>query len=182
MMARTAKKPAKPLTAEQRDVAEGHMNVAYGRTRRWIRRYPWLRDEIRSAAGLALMETVADYAPDQEWPLVAKICWKVDCRVLDMVRKRAPLGHRNHNWEGPIPKTVQLGSLPEGLHPYEEAARDIPEISLSCLNPREREIVKLAFWDGMSQKDIAKKLGIAQSRVSCSYQAALKQLKFAMTG
>jgi len=49
--------------------------------------------------------------------------------------------------------------------------------ALESLNPREREVISLRFFDDMSQAKIAKRLNISQMHVSRLQQRALKRLR-----
>lgn len=64
-------------------------------------------------------------------------------------------------------------SLTDAAHadPEVEAARDemlalLRELVATALTPRQREIVDLYFTDGLSQAEIAERLGISQQVVS----------------
>ncbi len=48
--------------------------------------------------------------------------------------------------------------------------------ALVCLNPREREIVRLRFFDDLSQSEVAERLGMSQMHVSRLQQRALGRL------
>ena len=49
--------------------------------------------------------------------------------------------------------------------------------SLQCLNERERAIIQLKFYSGLSQTEIAERLGISQMHVSRLQRNALGKLK-----
>ncbi|MBC8104615.1 MAG: SigB/SigF/SigG family RNA polymerase sigma factor [Cytophagales bacterium] len=53
--------------------------------------------------------------------------------------------------------------------------------ALESLNPREREVISLRFFDDMSQAKIASKLNISQMHVSRLQQRALKRLREMLT-
>ena len=55
--------------------------------------------------------------------------------------------------------------------------RDVLERAMSHLNPRERAIMAMRFYDEMSQSEIAKRLGISQMHVSRLQRAALEHLR-----
>jgi RNA polymerase sigma-B factor len=54
------------------------------------------------------------------------------------------------------------------------------ECALQCVKPRERTIIYLRFYSGLSQADIAQRLGISQMHVSRLLRAALLQLRSTM--
>ena len=49
--------------------------------------------------------------------------------------------------------------------------------ALTCLSPRERTIVYMKFYRGLSQTNIAKRLGISQMHVSRLQRHALGKLR-----
>jgi len=57
-----------------------------------------------------------------------------------------------------------LGSADEGFERAEERA--VLHRGLAALAPREREIVRLRFYEGLSQREIAERVGISQMHVS----------------
>ncbi len=65
--------------------------------------------------------------------------------------------------DGAEPAEV-LGSADEGFERAEERA--VLHHGLAALPPREREIVRLSFYEGLSQREIAARVGISQMHVS----------------
>ena len=55
--------------------------------------------------------------------------------------------------------------------------RDVLSRAMEHLNPRERSILAMRFYDELSQSEIAKRLGISQMHVSRLQRAALEQLR-----
>jgi RNA polymerase sigma-B factor len=55
--------------------------------------------------------------------------------------------------------------------------RDVLQRAMAHLNPRERAIMAMRFYDELSQSEIAKRLGISQMHVSRLQRAALEQLR-----
>ena len=55
--------------------------------------------------------------------------------------------------------------------------RDLLRRAMQHLNPRERAIMAMRFYDELSQSEIAKRLGISQMHVSRLQRAALEQLR-----
>lgn len=59
-------------------------------------------------------------------------------------------------------------------------AQHICHRGLSALRPRERRIVALRFWGGLSQREIAEEVGISQMHVSRLLRGALAQMRGAI--
>ena len=49
--------------------------------------------------------------------------------------------------------------------------------ALACLNPRECEILRLRFFEDLSQSAVAERLGLSQMHVSRLQQRALDRLR-----
>ncbi len=58
--------------------------------------------------------------------------------------------------------------------------RELLGRAMQHLNPRERKIMAMRFYEEMSQSEIAKRLGISQMHVSRLQRAALEQLRQSM--
>ena len=68
-----------------------------------------------------------------------------------------------------------IGGEDPNLHRVE--MRDVLARAMEHLNPRERKILALRFYDELSQSEIAKRLGISQMHVSRLQRAAQEQLR-----
>ena len=55
--------------------------------------------------------------------------------------------------------------------------RDMLSELLDCLTERQREVVTAYFFDGLTQQQIADKLGVSQQAVDNTMRQALKKLK-----
>jgi RNA polymerase sigma-B factor len=86
----------------------------------------------------------------------------------------APLGGDAAE-EGSRQYAESVGGEDENLDRVE--LRDVLGRAMAHLNPRERSIMAMRFYDQMSQSEIAKKLGISQMHVSRLQRAALEQLR-----
>jgi RNA polymerase sigma-B factor len=51
---------------------------------------------------------------------------------------------------------------------------------LDCLAEREREIVRLRFWDGLTQREIADRVGVSQMHVSRLLRRSLVEMRAAL--
>ncbi len=59
-----------------------------------------------------------------------------------------------------------------------QAVKILKTIVSDKLTWRQKEIIMLYYYKGLSQRDIAKRLGISESAVSHTKSAALKRLKY----
>lgn len=77
--------------------------------------------------------------------------------------------------------TDRQAALASGDESYEQAEnRQVVLDLLDTLPEREREIVKLRFFDELSQSDIAERVGISQMHVSRLLRRSFEQMRAAM--
>lgn len=69
----------------------------------------------------------------------------------------------------------RVGSWDSDMHAW-ETYTDLAR-ALSCLNERDREILRLRFWEDQSQTQVAESLGLSQMHVSRLQARALARLK-----
>jgi RNA polymerase sigma-B factor len=83
-----------------------------------------------------------------------------------------PLGH-----EGSDDETMQdvLGTQDEGFSEIEDAV--FVEAGLDALDERDRRIIELRFFDGLTQSEIAAQIGISQMHVSRLLRRALYTMR-----
>ena len=83
-----------------------------------------------------------------------------------------PLGH-----EGATDETMQdvLGIDDRGFSEVEDTV--LVEAGLDALDERERRIVELRFFDGLTQSEIAAQIGISQMHVSRLLRRALHTMR-----
>ena len=69
----------------------------------------------------------------------------------------------------------RVGVWDSNMHNW-EAYTDLTR-ALSCLNPREQEVLRLRYWEDQSQSQVAAHLGLSQMHVSRLQARALAGLK-----
>jgi len=69
----------------------------------------------------------------------------------------------------------QIGGADEGFDHVTDA--DVVEGMIAKLPPREQEIVRLRFYDELSQSDIAERVGISQMHVSRLLRRSFEQMR-----
>jgi RNA polymerase sigma-B factor len=60
--------------------------------------------------------------------------------------------------------------------------RELLRLGLDALSPREQEIVRLRFFDGLTQREIAEQVGISQMHVSRLIRKSLDEIRDALEG
>jgi RNA polymerase sigma-B factor len=89
----------------------------------------------------------------------------------DRVPLDAPAGGRD---EEMLPLAERLGHEDRGFERVED--RGTVASVLPVLTPREREVITLRFFGGLSQTEIAERIGVSQMQVSRVLRAALTRL------
>ena len=69
----------------------------------------------------------------------------------------------------------QIGGADEGFDHVTDA--DVVEGMIAKLPPREQEIVRLRFYEELSQSDIAERVGISQMHVSRLLRRSFDQMR-----
>src|SRR3989344_2529411 len=133
-------------------------------------------DDLAQAGRMALLAEGHKYDPERG-TFEAFARWKVRCRMLDHLRD---LRYRD------IPAPLRSDKEPASrdADPFEATARSqqIGRLmgGIHRLSRRKQLAIKLYFFDGVDQKEIAEILGIRQPMVSKLIKEALGALKAAM--
>ena len=98
-------------------------------------------------------------------------------RAIDRVRSRSAHHKRLHKWHmktQAIAATppLEFASLTERIHCVQQA--------LTNLSTKERKILEIAYYDGLSQSEISQRLDIPLGTVKTCSRRALKKLRHAL--
>lgn len=114
-------------------------------------------------------------------PTIQEIAEATRCSVDEVAEaQQAGTGYRAASLDAPVgeeglPRGESMGQFDDGFA-LADARHDV-RTGLLALRPRERRIIALRFWGGMSQREIAEDLGISQMHVSRLVRAALAQMR-----
>ncbi len=147
----------------------------YGVALRILRRRD-LADEVIQEVYVRIWNSAAAFDPARASP----ITWMVTIarnRALDEVRRVAPL---------------PIEEAPEALHVADDAmsaserveiASDLERLRtcLDGLEPERRDIVRLAYLDGLSRKELSLRFGHPPGTIKTWLHRSLKQLKACLT-
>jgi len=156
-----------PLTDEQRDLAGEHASVVRGATRRWIGRFPWLRDEIISDAGIALLRAARDYRTDTG-RLFAVFAWRsIQWQMAKTIRR----GHERI--------TEQITEYNEPVwHDRDDRSTPKTVEQMIANLPTDRNLAMwLAFRCDLRQRYIAKLLKSRLLDVKAMRIGSMRQLR-----
>jgi RNA polymerase sigma factor (sigma-70 family) len=100
-------------------------------------------------------------------------------RAVDLVRKQASFNALPDQLEAVAPRAVSAESTDDDVA-LREARRKV-QAALATLSRAEREVVDLAYWGGLTQSQIATRLGIPSGTVKSRTFSALKRLREALS-
>lgn len=114
-------------------------------------------------------------------PTISELAAETNVTVDDVAEAlRAGAGYRATSLDTPAGDDgLCLGDgfgEEDGDYEAVDARHDVQR-GLAALRPRERQIVALRFWGGLSQREIAEAVGISQMHVSRLLRAALHQMR-----
>jgi RNA polymerase sigma factor FliA len=165
---------------ERNALAERHMALVFdkARTLHGRLRFPTsdvTTEELAGNGMLGLLRAADRYEPGRGLQFATYASHVITGAMLDELR-RSTRYHRSTKTPQPLPQSLDapvfdgeattVGDLlPGGDSPEDHVdALDI-EVALGCLLPRERAVVHMYFWEGRSQDEIGKVLGVTGSRV-----------------
>ncbi len=144
------------------------------------------REELMGVAYLACLEAEGDYDPVQGLPLQHFLLQRTLSALLSHYRREWRFASRC-TFPDPVDLGNETGSKP--LDPPDpESAAFVNRVclsvdvrrALSSLTARERQVLMMVFWDGMSERDIAARIGVALSTVCVYKDRALRKLRRAI--
>jgi RNA polymerase sigma-B factor len=155
-----------------------------GEVRRHFRDTAWALHVPRALQELALrVNRLADELEHDTGrpPTPADIAERGRLRVDEVLEGREVLCSRNgvpldapDEDEPGLGHADRLGAPDAGFRRVENA--QTVQWLLSLLDPRDREIVRLRFWEDLTQAEIAGRLGVSQMQVSRRLQRALERM------
>jgi RNA polymerase sigma-B factor len=147
------------------------------RDRGWMMRVPRDVQELTGRITIAREKLLADLSRS---PTAVELARALDCdedRVQEALAAAA--AYRTLSLDQPfMDGTGPLESLGDDDCGFERAeARAMLADSLHELAPREREIVRLRFYEGLTQREIAERIGISQMHVSRLIRRTVERLR-----
>ena len=128
--------------------------------------------------GLPEKQTVPAEALDQmEWSVVVALRGEERAAENNMNRKGDRTGNRKYAYEDGTDPWEQLENQTEDAVLERIIQQDSIAELLGCLTDRQRQIVKLYFFEQLTQQQIADALGIRQQSVTDALRAALKRMR-----
>ncbi len=146
-------------------------------------------DDLVSAGAIGLMQAVDRFQPSRGLRFGTYARHRIWGAMLDFLRGEDPLSRaerrevRAASADRPSAVTISLEELPafdpRGAHctSYTFADRIDLERARQCLSARERKVVSLLFDLDWSNREVARELGVNESRVSQIKHAALSKLR-----
>ncbi|MEL6139563.1 MAG: sigma-70 family RNA polymerase sigma factor [Cyanobacteria bacterium J06628_6] len=96
-------------------------------------------------------------------------------RALDRVRSRGAKSRLAHRWHHSQVSSAMTNNPLENAHQSEQVQR--VRQALMTLTPTEREVLEIAYYEGLSQSQVAQRLNIPLGTVKTRSRTALKKLR-----
>jgi RNA polymerase sigma-B factor len=147
------------------------------RDRGWMMRVPREVQELSGKIGIARERLVCDLARSPTVGELARATGADEDRVLEALA--AAQAYRTLSLDQPFEDgTGPLEAIGNDDLGFERAeARAMLADGLHDLAPREREIVRLRYFEGLTQREIAEHIGISQMHVSRLIKRTVRELR-----
>ncbi|HEX2104495.1 MAG TPA: SigB/SigF/SigG family RNA polymerase sigma factor [Solirubrobacteraceae bacterium] len=138
------------------------------RDRGWMLRVPRDIQELSARVTRCRETLTREHGRSPTVGEVASALGESDERILDALR--AADAYRTMSLDEPLAGAESggvldaIGGEDDGFARAEERA--MLDIGLETLAPREREVVRLRYYEGMTQREIARAIGVSQMHVS----------------
>jgi RNA polymerase sigma-B factor len=151
------------------------------RDRGWMMRVPREVQELSGKLGVVRERLVCDLARSPTVAELARATGADEDRVLEALA--AAQAYRTLSLDQPFQDgTGPLEAIGDDDLGFEQAeARAMLADGLDELAPREREIVRLRYFEGLTQREIAEHIGISQMHVSRLIRRTVQQLRERIT-
>ncbi|MCW2984523.1 MAG: SigB/SigF/SigG family polymerase sigma factor [Conexibacter sp.] len=151
------------------------------RDRGWMMRVPREIQELSGRIGVVRERLVHDLSRSPTVAELARATGADEDRVSEALA--AAEAYRTLSLDQPfLDGTGPLEAIGDDDHGYERAeARAMLADGLHELAPREREIVRLRYYEGLTQREIAEHIGISQMHVSRLIRRTVQQLRDRIT-
>lgn len=185
---------------------EEHRLFAIKLARTRARRLPcWVatREELEAAALEGCWRGALNYTADDPTTYIyVCICGEMSDWIRRAIgRPKGQFAHRQRPlafseiWTDEVLESVTSGQ-PEGLGFDEEqlhartrlcaddyvSLKDLAELALSLLLDRQRKVIVLTFWEGLSLREVGERIGLSKSRTKAIYHTAIQRLRERMAG
>ena len=147
----------------------------YGTILRIVKRRD-IADDILQEAYVRIWNNAGAFDPERASP----ITWMATIarnRALDEVRKKAPSSTED------LPQGFEIRDPQMLISEQMEVADDYTRLQrcLDALDPQRRDIVKLAYLEGMSREELGQRFGHPATTIKTWLHRSLKQLKTCLT-
>lgn len=151
------------------------------RDRGWMMRVPRDVQELSGKIGAARERLLHDLSRSPTVAELARATGADEERVMEALA--AAEAYRTLSLDQPFQDgTGPLEAIGDDDHGFERAeARAMLADGLGELAPREREIVRLRYYEGLTQREIAEHIGISQMHVSRLIRRTVQQLRDRIT-
>jgi RNA polymerase sigma-70 factor (ECF subfamily) len=146
---------------------------------RRVLKEPAASEEVLQDVFLEIWREAAQYDPRRGSP-AAWIITKARTRAIDKLRS---MRRRDRTFVAPVDEAVARQNDPAAQDPGVAAEeRDVVRSALAQLSSSQRRVIELAFFEGLTQTEIAARLGEPLGTVKTRARSGLERLRSVLKG
>jgi len=151
--------------------------AAFGLIRR-VLRDPGAAEEVLQEVFWQIWREASQYDPRRGSP-EAWVLMRARSRAIDRLRS---MRRRERTFVTPVDESVARAAEREGETPGAAVDRGLVQSALVQLPPAQRRVIELAFFEGLTQSEIAARLGEPLGTVKTRARLGLERLRGVLKG
>ena len=145
------------------------------------------REDMEADGYMGLIDAATRFDPERGVQFITFARWRIDGAILDGIRRAAWGVSRRCGRVRLLPVPIEvLGDVPGGTEPDQvlESHWEAEALSaaVDALPPQMRQVVRLRFWEEMKVDDIARALGVTDTRIFQILKDARARLAASLKG
>jgi RNA polymerase sigma-70 factor (ECF subfamily) len=155
-----------------------HAAIVFGLARRILMRVEDAEEVVQDVFA-QVWRDAGRYVPERA-TVAGWIVMLARTRAIDRLRARNARPDQTHGAEpGPAAPLTAPGRDPEQVAVSEEDGRKVRQ-ALTSLPPEQRSLVEMAYYEGLTQSEIAERTGVPLGTVKTRVRAAMATLRSAL--
>lgn len=175
-----------PLTPEQSAQAAAYFQFARRVVGEWVGQFPYLHDELDSAAMLGLCRAARSFDAARGVKFATFVKLRITWEMMDLLRRQTQKRHRKGRDAAPKVESLNSPALfrHDAIDPYADDSTHDPADAmdhwlgpLRSLAGRHTELFDLMYRRGMARHEARKAMGLSKSRVSILHSEGIALLR-----
>ncbi len=174
-------------TQSDSDTFHRHKLLAYSVSNGYATKFPWLREDLENTALLALLEAIQKFDETRGTKFSSFGYRVIRGRLLHFIRsemRHAEASKTEYSVKLHDGQDFETHALSDSSPTSElETSEAEKRVRHSCdvLTNRERDVIRLLYWRDLSATDVARTLGVSNSRISVLATKARERLRATLT-